>query len=61
MDPDHSLLLPYQISDVDVFDYQLTGLRTEIIQPSFIKFFDAHLLCEFIQTFLSIVGIQSSV
>ena len=35
MDPDHSLLLPYRISDVEVFDYQLAGLRTEFIPPSF--------------------------
>ena len=34
MDPDHSLLLPYRISDVAVFDYQLAGLRTEFIWPS---------------------------
>ena len=37
MDPDHSLLLPYQISDVEVFDYQLAGLKTEIIRPSLIS------------------------
>ena len=38
MDPDHSLLLPYRISDVEVFDYQLAGLRTEFIWPSFWKY-----------------------
>ena len=36
MDPDHSLLFPYRISDVEVFDDQLAGLRTEFIRPSFI-------------------------
>ena len=34
MDPDHSLLLPYRMSDVEVFDYQLEGLRTEFIRSS---------------------------
>ena len=34
MDPDHSLLLPYRISDVEVFDYQLAALRTEFIRLS---------------------------
>ena len=31
-------MLPYRISDVKVFDYQLAGLRTEFIRPSFITF-----------------------
>ena len=43
-DPDHSLLLSYQISDVEVFDYQLADLRTEFIRPSFSYFFDS--ICE---------------
>ena len=34
MDPDHSLLLPYRISDVEVFDYQLASLGIEFIRPS---------------------------
>ena len=38
MDPDHSLLLSYRISDVEVFDYQLVGLRTKFIRPSFLHF-----------------------
>ena len=33
MDLDHSLLLPYRRSDVEVFDYQLVGLRAEFIRP----------------------------
>ena len=32
MDPDHSLLLSFRISHVEVFDYQLAGLRTEFIR-----------------------------
>ena len=35
MDPDQSLLLPYPITNVEVFDCQLAGLRTEFIRPSF--------------------------
>ena len=33
-DPDYSLLLPYRISYVEVFDHQLAGLRTKFIRPS---------------------------
>ena len=41
MDPDHSLLLSYRISDVElVFDYQLAAFRSEFIRPSY------HMLCE---------------
>ena len=38
MDPDHSLLLPYRISVVEVFDYQLAGFRSEFIRPSCFSF-----------------------
>ena len=35
--PDHSHLFPYRISDVEVFDYQLAGFRSEFIRPSFLR------------------------
>ena len=36
-DSNKSLLQPYQISNVEVLDYQLAALRTEFIRPSFYK------------------------
>ena len=33
--PDHSFLLPYRISDVEVFEYQVAGFRSEFIRPSY--------------------------
>ena len=39
-DPDHSHLLSYRISGVEVLDYQLAALRTTFIRPSFFENFN---------------------